>query len=62
MFNQIEKTPAKCEKGLNGIYSGEPSYIKCIKWSDFKEKPQEYTKVAIEIKKNIDEYEIVKEI
>jgi hypothetical protein len=62
MFNQIAKIPTKCEKGLKGIYSGEPSYIKCVKWSDFKERPQEYIKIAIEIKKNIDEYEIVKEI
>jgi hypothetical protein len=62
MFNQIVKTSVKCEKGLNGIFSGEPSYIKSVKWSDFKEKPQEYVKTAIEIKKNIDEYEITKEV
>jgi hypothetical protein len=62
MFNQIIKTPANCEKGLNGIFSGEPSYIKCVKWSDLKEKPQEYIKTAIKIKKNIDEYDITKEV
>jgi hypothetical protein len=62
MFNQIKKTSIKCEKGLKRIYSGEPSYIKCVKWSNFKEKPQEYIKAAIEIKKSIDEYEIVKEV
>jgi hypothetical protein len=62
MFNKIVKMPVKCERGLNGIFSGEPSYIKCVKWSDFKGKPQEYIKTAIEIKKNIDEYEIIKEI
>jgi hypothetical protein len=61
MFNQKDKERMNCEQG-NDVYYGECSYIKCVKWSDFKEKPREYIKTAIEIKKNIDEYEITKEI
>jgi hypothetical protein len=61
MFNQNNKTRIDCEQGRN-VYQGECSYIKLIKWCDFVEKPQEYIKTTIEIKKNIDEYEIVKEL
>jgi hypothetical protein len=61
MFNQIEKQHKNCDQGKN-VYSGESSYIKSIKWDDFKERPQEYIKMAIEIKKNIDKYEVAKEV
>ncbi|MDR0556771.1 MAG: hypothetical protein LBG43_02725 [Treponema sp.] len=61
MFNQIDKIQINCKQG-NMVYQGESSYIKSVKWSNFKEKPQEYIKTAIEIKKNIGEYEIRKEI
>jgi hypothetical protein len=61
MFNQKEKIQKECDRGLT-VYSNESSYIKSVKWSDFVKSPQEYIKMAIEIKKNIDDYEITKEV
>jgi hypothetical protein len=61
MFNQKEKTKKACNKG-NNVYSGDISYIASVKWADFIESPQEYIKNAIEIKKRIDEYDIIKEV
>jgi hypothetical protein len=61
MFNQKKKERINCERG-DDVYYGECSYIKCVKWSDFTEKPQEYIKTAIEIKKNISGYAIIEEL
>jgi hypothetical protein len=61
MFNEKVKIPQKCIKGFN-VYSGESSYIKTVKWSDFIESPKEFIEKAIEIKNHIDEYVIRKEV
>jgi hypothetical protein len=61
MFNKINKIIVDCEQNF-AIYSGESSYIKTVKWSNFINSPQEYIKMAIEIKKDIDDYEIRKEV
>jgi hypothetical protein len=61
MFNEKVKTPQKCYKGLI-VYSGESSYIKTVKWSDFIENPQDFINRAIEIKDHINEYVIRKEV
>jgi hypothetical protein len=61
MFNQKEKTRKICNKGSN-VYTGDYSYIESVKWSDFIDCPQEYIKKAIELKKRIEEYDIIKEV
>jgi len=61
MFNQKTKTPKNCFNG-RAVFLGEHSYIKSVKWSDFVLSPQYYINTAIDIKNNIDEYEIIKEV
>jgi hypothetical protein len=61
MFNQVSKKALPCIRG-DAVYSGDSSYIKSVKWSDFVQKPQEYIKQAIEIKNNIDKFKVVKEV
>jgi hypothetical protein len=61
MFNQKNKSRINCGKG-NAVYTGESSYIESIKWMDFVKRPQFYINQSIEIKKNIENYDIVKEV
>jgi hypothetical protein len=61
MFNKKIKTPKNCYKGRS-VYSGEYSYIKSVRWSDFITDPRNYINIAIEIKNHINEYEIIKEV
>jgi hypothetical protein len=61
MFNKKIKMPKNCYNGRL-VYSGEYSYIKSVKWSDFIVAPKNYINIAIEIKNHIDEYEIIKEV
>lgn len=46
----------------NYLYSGEDSYIKTVKWSTFVSNPSHYIEKAVEIKKNINNYNVVKEV
>lgn len=65
MFNVKSRVAeySTCDKTHDyTIYTGEASYIKPVKWSDFKNNHDWYINKAIEINKNISDYEIVKEI
>lgn len=62
MFNQLKKTNFDCAQGKSGIYSGDSSYIECVKWIDFISSPNIYIDKAIEIKNKIADYEVVKEV
>lgn len=58
MFNQ--KIPStRCENGIY-LYSGECSYIPCVKWCDFIRIPNSYIERSIKIRDNIDSYNICK--
>jgi len=60
-FNQKSKTKINCPNGSN-VYSGNPSYIESVKWSDFISNPKHYIDLAVKIKDNIKEYTIIKEV
>lgn len=61
MFNKKEKTRFNCATGKNGIiYTGEHSYIKTVKWSEFIQSPDFHLNKSIEIKNKIDEYVVEK--
>ena len=58
MFNQ--KIPSvHIEKGVV-LYSGEHSYIPCVRWSDFVRNPNSYIERVIGIRNNIGDYNIYK--
>ncbi len=62
MFN-LKNREANC-RVCNGvkIYNGYHSYIHSVKWENFAGNLNTYINVALEIRKNIDKYEIVKNI
>lgn len=63
MFNLKIKTKFNCTSGLNSnIYTGKPSYIASVKWQDFIISAKNYIDSAIELKDQIDYYEICKEV
>ena len=58
MFNQ--KIPfTRYENGIC-LYSGECSYIPCVKWSDFIRNPNSYVERVIKIRDNINDYNLCK--
>lgn len=60
MFNQ--KTPNyRYDNGVY-IYSGEHSYIPCVRWCDFKQNPNSYLERIIKIRDNINDYNIFKRV
>lgn len=60
MFNQKAPTTHHCNGQL--VYTGEYSYIKCVKWVDFIGDIQKYLTIAESIKLNKDQYNITKTI
>jgi hypothetical protein len=60
MFNMKDPTESEC--GGLIIHYGEFSFIKTVKWSEFKSLPNVYLDKAIEIRNNKDLYEIKKNI
>ena len=61
MFNIIDPNREDC--GCNPprrVYTGEPSYIKPVKWSDFIDDKDTYLDIAGEIRDKIDDYEMTK--
>ena len=64
MFNIKSPEYTDCEHHSEGsnVYSGYPSYIDSVKWSDFKSDVSKYLDIAGSINDSIDEYEITKEI
>lgn len=60
MFNI--KDPEKHECNGTVIYTGKYSYIHSVKWSEFIKNPSEHIDIALDIRQNIDKYDIVKTI
>lgn len=63
MFNIKIPTFSDCsEHEAKTIYLGESSYIKSVKWSDFIGNVNSYLNIAIAIRDNKENYNIVKKI
>lgn len=60
-FNYKKGDKRNCDDGST-IWRGECSYIAAVKWEDFKENYNIYVEEAVERQRNIDNYEIVKNI
>lgn len=60
MFNMKYPTESECN-GLK-IHHGEFSFIKTVKWEEFKSYPNLYLDKSIEIRENKDAYEIKKNV
>lgn len=60
MFNQKNPTTSICKNQT--VYSGEYSYIKCVKWSDFINDIDKYIDIAMKIKDNKENYNITKQV
>jgi hypothetical protein len=60
MFNM--KNPSESECNGLVIHHGEFSFIKTVKWQDFKSFPNTYLDKSIEIRDNKNAYEIKKNI
>ncbi|PZX92810.1 hypothetical protein DOS84_13125 [Flavobacterium aquariorum] len=60
MFNMKNPTESSCN-GLI-IHHGDFSFIKTVKWSDFKSYPNTYLNKAIEIREAKDNYNITKTV
>lgn len=61
MFNKKESDTYVCSNG-SIIHRGEFSYIKAIKWEEFKSNPNYYLNKAIELRDNKENYNITKTI
>ncbi|RZJ36609.1 MAG: hypothetical protein EOO51_00390 [Flavobacterium sp.] len=61
MFNKKEKETRQCSTGRT-VHYGEFSYIKSVKWEDFKINPNYYLNKAIELRDNKDQYNLTKNI
>ncbi len=62
MFNQNDPNTYYCSECGGTHYRGDSSYIKSVKWDDFKSNPNFYIDKAIEIRKNINEYKVRKNV
>lgn len=60
-FNYKKGNKRNCDDGST-IWSGECSYISAVKWEDLKKNYNIYVEEAVERQRNIDNYEIVKNI
>lgn len=61
MFNQKNPDTYICSNGST-VFRGEFSYIKTVKWEDFKNNPNFYLDKAIELRDKKHEYNITKTI
>ena len=61
MFNQKKPTTKPCATG-SIVYSGDYSYIQSVKWEDFVKDHNTYLDKAVELKNNIENYNITKNI
>ncbi len=64
MFNikQAEYSTCPHHEFESKIYTGRSSYIHTTKWSDFVADPENHINIAIDIGKNIDAYNIKKQL
>lgn len=62
MFNMKQPEYTDCTRHASGskVYSGSPSYIRTVKWSNFVDNPGHHIDLAIKIGENIDAYNIRK--
>lgn len=60
-FNYKKGNKRNCDDGST-LWSGECIYITAVKWEDFKRNYNTYVEQAVERQRNIDNYEIVKNI
>jgi hypothetical protein len=61
MFNKKEQETVLCSNGTT-VYNGEFSYIKSVKWADFKSSPTFYLDKAIELRDAKGNYNITKTV
>jgi hypothetical protein len=61
MFNKKEQSTHLCSNG-SIVYNGEFSYIKSVKWKEFKAFPNFYLDKAIELRDNKELYNLTKNI
>jgi hypothetical protein len=59
MFNKKENETSLCSNGTI-VHHGEFSYIKSVKWEEFKISPNNYLNKAIELRDNKDQFNITK--
>ncbi|MDR3046238.1 MAG: TIR domain-containing protein [Bacteroidales bacterium] len=63
MFNIKKPEYIDCDNHIGGkAYKGYSCYIHSVKWIDFCTNPDKYIDIALEIRRNINEYEITKSI
>jgi len=61
MFNKRDPEVLDCNDHTGGtVYKGRHSYIQSVKWENFKSAPSLYFDIAVEIKEDIDSYNISK--
>ena len=60
-FNLIDAEKKECDSGST-IWYGESSYIKAVKWADFKADYKKYIEAAVARRDNIENYKIAKNI
>jgi hypothetical protein len=60
MFNRKAPDTRECNGKI--IYHGHSSFIESVKWEDFVIDPNKYIDIALENRKNINEFEIVKKL
>lgn len=61
MFNKKENETSLCSNGTI-VHHGEFSYIKSVKWEEFKISPNNYLNKSIELRDNKDQFNITKTI
>ncbi|MGF7060026.1 TIR domain-containing protein [Brassicibacter mesophilus] len=61
MFNMKDAETKECSDGSK-IYYGDSSYVTSVKWDDFINNIDAYIDKAYELRDNIDNYEIFKEV
>jgi hypothetical protein len=63
MFNVKKPVFTECENHIGSKpYQGYSSFIHSVKWSDFVSEPNKYVNIAVEIRQNINDYEITKTV
>lgn len=62
MFNHKKKEDQVRYCNSSKIFEGAASYIESVKWNQFKSNPEIYINSALEIRKNINEYELTKTV
>ena len=63
MFNVRKPVFTECENHIGSKpYQGYSSFIHSVKWSDFVSNHNKYINIAIDIRQNINDYEITKTV